>query len=49
MAWAIGQSLPLGYAAISLAAPRRRRGTNWLWALATLPAMAVGIAVWAIR
>jgi len=46
---AIGQSLPLGYAAISIAPSRRRRGASWLWALASVPAMAVGLAVWVIR
>jgi hypothetical protein len=49
MAWAIGRSLPMGYAAISIAAPRRRRSNNLIWALATLPALATGVLFWATR
>jgi hypothetical protein len=49
MTWAIGQSLPLGYAAISVAAPRRRRMTAWLWALGVVPASAARVAAWVKR
>lgn len=44
--WGIGQSLPIGYGALSFIAPRRRRGMLWIWAVAAILAIAAGGAAW---
>jgi hypothetical protein len=47
--WDNGHSLPVGYAAISFIAPRRRRGIGWAWAVGGMLTVAAGAVAWALR
>ena len=44
-----GGSLPIGYAAISFVAPRRRRAIGWVWLVGVMLAIAVGALAWVLR
>jgi hypothetical protein len=45
----IGRSLPVGYAAISFIAPRRRPAAAWPWIGGILAGLAAGALAWSMR